>query len=82
MIFGTPENLSQWDCPCDSTWHELGVKCLDNTKTQKIVNGINLFLDLCLVDKIERLKWKHCISEYQNAMLLLKRCNLMNDEIK
>jgi len=83
MIFGTPENPSHWDCPCDRTWRELGIIYLDNTKTWKIVNGIDMFLDLYIDDKIERLKWKHCISKYWNTLLLLcKKCNLMHDEIK
>jgi len=54
MIFGTPENPSQWECPCNRAHCELGIICLDNTKTRKIVNSIDLFLDLCIVDGDER----------------------------
>jgi len=35
------------------------------------------------VDAEKRVKWKSCIGEYRNAMLLLrKKCDLTNDEIK
>jgi len=62
---------------------ELGIICLDNTKTRKFVNGIDSFLDFCIVDEQERRKWKHCISEYKNAMLLLhQKCDLTNNDIK
>jgi len=73
MILGSAENPSQWECPCDKTRRELGIICLDNMKTRKFVNGIELFLDLCIVDEQERLKWKHSISEYRNAMTLLRQ---------
>jgi len=66
-----PENPSQWECPCDRTQHELGIICLDNTKTQKIVEGIDWFLDLCIVNDDEWQKWKHCIVEYCYAMVFL-----------
>jgi len=82
-IFGTPDNPSQWECPCDRTQRELGIICLDNMKTRKIVNSIDLFLDLCIGDAEKRMKWKHSISEYRNAMVLLrKKCDLTNAEIK
>jgi len=82
-VFGTPDNPSQWECPCDRTQCELGIICLDNMKTRKIVNSIDLFLDLCIGDAEKRMKWKHSISEYRNAMVLLrKKCDLTNAEIK
>jgi len=83
IILGTADNPSQWECPCDRTCHELGIICLDNMKTHKFVNGINSFLDFCIVDEQDRLKWKHCISKYKNAMLLMcQKCDLTNNDIK
>jgi len=82
-ILGTDDSPSQWECPCDKRNRELGIICLDNTKTRKIINGIDRFLDLCIVDYDERQKWKNCISEYRSAILLLrKKCDLTNNEIK
>ncbi len=40
IILGTADNPSQWECPCDRMHRELGIICLDNTKTRKFVNGI------------------------------------------
>ncbi len=83
MVLGTEESPSQWECPCDRPRRELGIICLDNTKTRKIVNKIDLFLDLCIVNEQERTEWKRCISMYRNAMTLLrKKCDLTNEEIK
>jgi len=82
-ILGTMQNPSQWECPCDRTCRELGIICLDNVRTQKIVNGIDHLLDLCIVNDEERDQWKYCISEYHDAMILLcKKLDLTNDEIK
>jgi len=81
-ILGSVGNPSQWECPCDRSRHELGVICLDNTKTRKVVNGMDKIIDLC-IDPVECLKWKECIAEYRNAIVLLrKKTDLSNEEVK
>jgi len=69
-ILGSVENPSQWECPCDRSRRELGIICLDNNKTRKVVNGMDAVIEFCISSE-ERLTWKDCIAQYRNAMVLL-----------
>ncbi len=81
-ILGSMENPSQWECPCDRSKRELGIICLDNNKTRKVVNGLDLIIDFCIAPT-EQSKWKDCIANYRQAMnLLRKRTDLSNNEVK
>jgi len=81
-ILGSMQNPSQWECPCDWARCELGIICLDNNKTQKVVNGLDLIINFCIALG-EQSKWKDCIADYRQAMLLLrKKTDLSNDEVK
>jgi len=81
-ILGSMQNPSQWECPCDWARCELGIICLDNNKTQKVVNGLDLIMDFCIAPG-EQSKWKDHIADYRQAMLLLrKKTDLSNDEVK
>jgi len=82
-ILGSANNPSQWECPCDRSQCELGIICLDNVKTQKVMNGMDSIIDFCIVPGEQCLQWKKCIAEYRYALLLLrKKTDLTNDEIK
>ncbi len=50
IVIGTELHPGQWDCPKDKTKKEVGIICLDNNRTRKVVNSFNLFVDLCIVD--------------------------------
>jgi len=86
QILGSVENPSQWECPCDRSRRELGIICLDNVKTRKVVNGMDAIIELCISADDgggECTKWKNCIAAYRDAMQLLrKKTDLSNDEVK
>jgi len=67
QILGSVENPSQWECPCDRSRRELGIICLDNVKTRKVVNGMDAIIELCISADDggeECTKWKNYIAAY------------------
>jgi len=73
IVIGTQFHPGQWDCPKDKAKKEVGIICLDNNRTRKIVNSFDHFVDLCIVDENEKTKWKTSIGHYRNAMKLLRK---------
>jgi len=69
-ILGSVGNPSQWECPHDQSQCQLGIICLDNMRTQKVVNEMDRIIDFC-IDPVECVKWKNCIAEYRHALVLL-----------
>jgi len=83
IVIGTELHPGQWDCPKDKTKKEVGIICLDNNRTRKVVNSFNLFVDLCIVDDNKKQQWKQSINHYCKAMKLLrKKSNLTVDELE
>jgi len=80
IVIGTRFHPGQWDCPKDKAKKEVGIICLDNNRTRKIVNSFDLFVDLCIVNDNEKIQWKTSIAHYRNAMKLLQK-NLTDGEV-
>lgn len=49
-VWGTEDNPTQWQCPRDETKKELGVLCLDNNKTRKAINNLEILYQFCIVE--------------------------------
>jgi len=82
-VIGTEFNLGQWDCPKDKAKNEVGIICLDNNRTRKVVESFDLFVDLCIVNENEKQQWKESINHYCKAMKLLrKKTNLTVSELE
>jgi len=73
IVIGSELHPGQWDCPKDKTKKEVGIICLDNNHTQKVVNSFDLFVNLCIVDENDKHQWKMSISHYREAMKLLHK---------
>jgi len=83
IVIGTTIYPGQWDCPKDKGKNKVGIICLDNNCTRKVVNSFDLFVDLCIVDENEKYQWKRSIDQYRKAMKLLrKKTNLTVDELE
>jgi len=82
-VIGTEFNPGQWDCPKDKAKNEVGIICLDNNRTRKVVESFDLFVDLCIVNENEKQQWKESINHYRKAMKLLrKKTNLTVSELE
>jgi len=83
IVIGSELHPGQWDCLKDKTKKEIGIICLDNNRTRKVVNSFDLFIDLCIVDENDKRKWKTSVSHYRDALKLLrKKTNLTVDEVE
>jgi len=54
VVIGTDFNPGQWDCPKDKAKKEVGIICLNNNRTRKVINSFDLFVDMCIVDEKEK----------------------------
>ena len=83
-IWGDDDSPTQWECPYDPQEKVIGIICLDNGRTRRVVNMIELVIDLCLADDDEEApEWKSAISEYRMGFEILRQKeDLEDDEIK
>jgi hypothetical protein len=72
-IIGDDMGPSQWQCPRgDKDRKELGTITLDNNRTRKVVNEIELLTQLCLPNADEKSKWNTAIGHYRRGMKKLR----------
>jgi hypothetical protein len=73
MIIGDDMGPSQWQCPRgDKDRKELGTITLDNNRTRKVINEIELLTHLCLPNADEKSKWNKAIGHYRQGMKKLR----------
>ncbi len=83
VVIGSEFYPGQWDCPKDKAKKEVGIICLDNNRTRKVVDSFDLFVDVCIVSNDEKQQWKRSIGHYRKAMKLLRqKTNLSAGEIE
>jgi hypothetical protein len=59
----------------------IGIICLDNGRTRRIVNSIETVIDVCLSDNdVESIIWKQAITEYQKGFEILRRKQDLSDK--
>jgi len=81
-IMGSEGNLGQWECPRDDKKFELGDINFENGRVRRIINDIDSFIALCIVEDGKPEKWKAAISYYQALIeLLRKKSDFTNEQI-
>ena len=81
-VLGTVDNPAQWKFPYDEANKRLSRLSLTNVKTRKVVNKLELLIDLLVEDGSQKEKWKQCVPKYRQAMELLpQKKDLTDDEI-
>jgi len=63
-IMGSDGNPGQWECPCNDKKYELGDINFENGCVECIIDAIDYFIDLCIVEDGGPNKWKAAISFY------------------
>jgi hypothetical protein len=72
-VLGDEDNPAQFACPAEDSAKHIGIICLDNNRTRKIVNQLSGLIDICLPDDEERQSWKNAIClQYSPAINLLR----------
>jgi hypothetical protein len=81
-ILGTTDDPCQWMCPYDAKKKELGPITMDNVRTRRVVDGLDIIVDLCVIDEDRKSWWSAALNNYRIAMVLLrKRDDLTNPMI-
>lgn len=78
QVWGNDNNPTQWVCPRDENKKEIGTICLDNNKTRKVIDNIELLLPYCVQDPMDDEQsgrmavWKRCVPHYRDAILTVR----------
>ena len=81
-ILGTPDDPCQWICPFDPKKKEVGPITMDNVRTRRVVDSLDVLVDFCVTDPERQLLWTTALNNYQIAMVLVrKREDFTNAEI-
>ena len=82
-VLGTEERPIVWRCPYDAEKKQVGVICLDNVRTCRVLKGLMELVDVCIPEETGRDKWKATIGFYSDAMnILIQHQDLEDSEIE
>jgi hypothetical protein len=71
-ILGSELSPAHWKCPTAAKGKEIGTITMDNGKTRKIIDSLELLIDASIVDNAEKTQWKECIPFYRSAVTRLR----------
>jgi len=58
----------------------VGEICLDNNRTRKIIDILEIFIDLYIPEEAMNDKWKVCIAFYRQGIIMLRKKDDFTDE--
>jgi hypothetical protein len=67
-ILGTEDDPCQWMCPFNAKKKELGPITMDNVSKRRVLDSLDIIIDLCVVDL-----WSTALNNYRIAMVLLRK---------
>ncbi len=81
-ILGTPNDPCQWMCPFDFKKKELGPITMENVRTRRIVDALDILVEGCVTDKDRKGLWTTALNNYRISMVLLrKKDDFTNDQV-
>ena len=74
-ILGTEETPGAWVVPMSADKKEVGIICMENTRARKVVNQLELLIEISLPESepTRRLKWTQAVNHYRLAMTGFRR---------
>ena len=72
LLIGTETDPCQWMCPFDFKKRELGPITMDNVRTRKIIDGLDLLVETCVIDNVRKELWLRALNNYRISMVLLR----------
>ena len=72
-ILGTCEDPCQWICPFDPKKKEFGPITMDNVRTRRIIDALNIIVDVCVIDEGRKTLWMIALNNYRISMVLLRK---------
>lgn len=81
-ILGTPNDPCQWKCPFEFKKKELGPITMDNVRTRRIVDALDILVESCVTDEDRKGLWTTALNNYRISMVLLrKKDDFSNDQV-
>jgi hypothetical protein len=81
-ILGSKDDPCHWCMPYDTTEKKLGPITMDNTRVRKIVDSLEMLIDITVVDANWKILWYSALQNYRIAMVLLRqKRDFTNDQI-
>ena len=80
-ILGSKDDPCQWICPYDVNKKELGSITMDNVRTRKVVDRLDVIVELYVTDEIWKILWTTTLNNYRIAMVLLRQLEDFTDEM-
>jgi hypothetical protein len=74
-ILGTDQTPGAWVVPMSADKKEVGIICMENTRARKVVDKLEVLIDISLPDtsELRRLKWTKAVDHYRLAMKSFRR---------
>jgi hypothetical protein len=70
-ILGDEDGPTQWQLPMDGEGKNVGIICLDDNQIRKMVNKLELLMNISFADKYRRIKYQYSIPHYRDGMFIL-----------
>ncbi len=81
-MIGREDDPCQWMCPFDPKKKEVGPITMDNVRTRRIVDSLDILVDFCTTDQARASLWTMALNNYRTAMIMLrKRDDFTNTKI-
>lgn len=72
-ILGTDDDPCQWMCPYNAQKKELGPITMDNVRTRRIVDALDIVIEFCVTNEDRKALWTTALNNYRTAMVLLQQ---------
>lgn len=72
-ILGTPNDPCQWMCPFDFQKKEMRPITMDNVRTRRIIDALDILVEACVTDDNRRRLWMLALDNYRISMVLLRK---------
>jgi hypothetical protein len=79
-ILGDADGPAQWTLPMNDEKTNVGLICLDNNRIRKVIEALELIVDVSIVDEQRSIKCNYCIPHYRDGMELLRQRREFTDE--
>jgi hypothetical protein len=73
QVLATEGNPTQWQINMSEDGKEIEVICMDNSRVRKVINNLDLLLDISIVIPVDRQLWIEAMIAYRLGMQELRR---------
>jgi hypothetical protein len=80
-ILGTDDDPCQWTFPYNAQKKEVGPITMDNVRTRRIVDALDVVIDFCVTNEDRKALWTSALNNYRTTMVLLRQREDFTDDM-